>query len=157
MNCILRFTAAISFLLSAVQTAHAQGLTSPDSSRSVVLRQALNGNWHVRLASAHDTVDGRVLRFDSETVRLVGSDISLPGIERIDRLRKHGGGTVSGGLIGGLGVGLLGAALSGLCDDGCDWMWSHAYIPGAVLGGVGGAVIGSLVAPPRRTWQPIWP
>ncbi|NJD09839.1 MAG: hypothetical protein FIB01_05135 [Gemmatimonadetes bacterium] len=151
-----RVVLTVLFCLAAPRFAGAQGVPA-DSARSVVLRNAIGSNWHVRLASTRDTIDGRVLAVDGDVVRLVGSAAQIPGIERIERLRKQGGGGLAGGLIGGLGLGGLGYLLSGLCEDNCDWVWAKAFVTGAVIGGVPGAIVGNTVAPPRRTWDPIWP
>jgi hypothetical protein len=151
----LLFVALI--VIAAPRFAAAQGSSTADSTRSVVLRNAIDGNWHLRLSGPQDTVDGRVLAVEGDNVRLVAAQFRVRSIERIDRMQRHGGGAVVGGLIGGLGLGFLGYGLSGLCEDNCDWIWAKAYLMGALVGGVTGAILGNIVAPPRRSWDPIWP
>ena len=128
-----------------------------DSTRSAVLRTAVENNWHVRLSTARDSLDGRVVALEGGTVRLIGGRVALGEITRIERQRKEGGGAILGGLAGGLGLGAIGYMLAGLCESGCNGAREKGLIMGGLTGGVLGALLGNAVAPARRRWEAIWP
>lgn len=102
-------------------------------------------------------VDGWVVSSSPNLVTIrtqAGSQIEVPapGVDSLwARHGSHAGtGALIGGAVAGVGLGAVAVGLSGLGERGTD---PAAFVPGFLIGGVGGVLIGALIGGTVPKWE----
>lgn len=133
--------------------------TQPDTSLHGVLAESARMGRYLRL-SGTGTAEGRATGVSDEMVLLVGSQMRLAEIRRVEYRSKGGGQTAI--VLGAVGAILVGAAAVSVASDLSENDLSAVELVtlsgfGGALGGALGAVVGFAVDRPTVAWHTIWP
>ncbi len=113
----------------------------------------------VWIAPARPPYVGRVSQLDESSARIGRGTAPLSAIRSVEFGRKHGGGTGTGAVIGGVSGGVAALGFIRMLSDGEPTLGESlaAAAVGALPGMLIGAVIGAAGWPARIEWIPVWP
>jgi hypothetical protein len=151
-------------VLSSVLASPLAGQAVADA-RVAAAARALRTESSIRIATTGRRVEGRFLRAESDSLALRTAagerHIALAAVDTLwERQRGTGRGALIGAAVGGVALAAFGVFIvSALCDsgDGCGSDYPRVIGVGLVLGGAGGALVGSGVGALTHRWRRLYP
>jgi hypothetical protein len=127
-------------------------------SRDSILREAQVGGWMLRVHTASDVTEGRILGIHGDMLVVTQTRISAADISQIERRIRGSGGWKKGLVVGALGGAAAFGLLASFYCESCDLADHASSISiGAVLGAGMGALVGEVAAPRPYKWILLWP